>query len=83
MDNKLFYTAIKNTIDYYRRYLDISPSLDFEGKEKNWEERLVAEILFDNLLRQLDDKTPAYKYKVSDDIGIARYEELLKERDLL
>ena len=126
MDNKNFYIAIKNTIDYYkeqeknkdgfniiyfefkdlkeedfneyheefdyrkiflrsyyRRYLDTSPSIDFEGKEIHWRERMVADCLFDNLLRQLDDKEPAYEYMVRSDISIYKHQELLEKYDLL
>lgn len=126
MDNKTFYTAIKNTIDYYRtqekshdgfylikdafanleekdfeeyhedfdyrkiflrsyyrRYFDTSPSFDYEGKEIHWKQRMVAEILFNHLLRQLDDKEQAYPYKVGGDISVARYEELLAKHGLM
>ena len=126
MDNKNFYIAIKDTIDYYkekeknkdgfniiyfefkdlkeedfneyhedfdyrkiflrsyyRRYLDTSPSFDFEGKEIHWRERMVANALFDNLLRQLDDKEPAYEYMVRSDISIYKHQELLEKYDLL
>ena len=126
MDNKNFYIAIKNTIDYYkeqeknkdsfsiihtefsdlkeedfneyhedfdyrkiflrsyyRRYLDTSPSFDYEGKEIHWEERMVADVLFRNLLRQLDDKESAYEYMVRSDISIYKHQELLEKYDLL
>ena len=126
MDNKNFYIAIKNTIDYYkeqeknkdgfyiihtefsdlkeedfneyhedfdyrkiflrsyyRRYLHTSPSLDYEGKEIHWEERMVADVLFRNLLRQLDDKELAYEYMVGGDISIYKHQELLEKYNLL
>ena len=68
---------------YYRRYLDTSPSIDFEGKEIHWRERMVADVLFRNLLRQLDDKEPAYEYMVRSDISIYKHQELLEKYDLL
>lgn len=130
MDNRIFYTAIKNTIDYYRekekngngfdiiktefkdfeekdfeeyhedfdyriiflrsyyrRYLDTSPSLDYEGKEIHWEERLVAEIMFNNLKKQFRDRPDEMmslsKYSQSSDISDKEYQELLEKHDLL
>ncbi len=123
MENKIYYIAIKNTIDgyrkenseegfklverelvevkdteqyyedidykkiflrsYYRRFSDTSPSLDFEGKEIFWEKRLVAETLFDNLLKQLDDKTSVRKYMCHGDISDDEYLELLEKHALL
>lgn len=126
MDNKLFYTAIKHTIDYYRengkndegfymiksefkefektdfdeyqegldyrkiflrsyyrRFRDTTPSLDYEGKEIHWQARMVAEILFNHLLRQLEDKTPAYQYLCRGDITDAEYDALLEKHGLL
>ncbi len=68
---------------YYKRYYDTSPSFDFDGKEINWESRFVAEILFKELLDQLDDKESVYKYKCSDDISLTEYQELLKTHGLL
>ena len=130
MDNKIFYTAIKDTIDYYRkkekngdgfdiiktefedleekdfeeyhedfdyrkiflrsyyrRYLDTSPSLDYEGKEINWKRRMVAEIMFQNLKWQFRDRPEGMmflsKYSRSSDISDAEYQELLERHDLL
>jgi len=130
MDNKIFYTAIKNTIDYYRnkeksadgfyiiktefdnlkekdfdeyhedfdyrkiflrsyfrRYLDTSPSFDFDGKEINWEERLVAKIMFIHLQNQFRDRPDEMmslsQYCLGGDISIMKYQELLEEHDLL
>ena len=67
---------------YYRRYLDTSPSLDFEGKEINWEERMVADIMFRNLLEQLENKMDASKYCLSGDINYIKYQALLNEHNI-
>ncbi len=125
MDNKTYYTAIKNTVDYYRknksedgfyifkenfdkfglkdleqyyedidyrkifwrsyyrRFLDTSPSLDFEGKEINWEERMVATVMYIMLQNLLEDRTAPSKYYLGNDINDTEYEELLKEHDLV
>lgn len=125
MENKIYYTAIKRTIDYYRtkekseagfyivkeefdalgidaeqyyeeidykkiflrsyykRYSDTSPSFDFDGKEINFESRLVADIMFMHLLDQFSDKAPIYKYKCSGDISLYEYQKLLEEHNLL
>lgn len=72
---------------YYRRFFDTTPSLDFEGKEINWEERLVAKVMFIHLTRQFKDRPDemlsVYKYNLSDDISVEEYHKLLEEHDLL
>ena len=68
---------------YFRRYFDTSPSLDYEGKEINWEERMVADIMFRYLTEQLDNKMEASHYHLSGDINFMEYDELLKEHNLL
>lgn len=130
MDNKVFYTAIKKMLDYYRkkeksdeglrmiktefpdlqekdfeeyredfdykkiflksyyrRFFDTTPSLDYEGKEIHWEARMVAEIMFRELMMQFADcpekMMELSQYILNDDIGIDRYQELLKKHDLL
>lgn len=130
MDNKNFYIAIKDTIDYYkkeqkssagfylikaefedlqekdfdeyredfdyrkiflrsyyRRYLDTSPSLDFDGKELHWQSRFVAQILFGSLKRQFRDRPDEMmalsKYYNDSDISDSEYQALLEEHGLL
>lgn len=130
MENKIYYTAIKETIDYYRtkensedgfylvkreldkfevkdieqyyenvdyrkifwrsyyrRFLDTSPSFDFDGKEIHWKSRFVAEIMLTELKRLVEDRTPINKYlhfgNADGDISDAKYQELLEEHDLL
>ena len=39
---------------------------------------MVADVLFRNLLRQLDDKELAYEYMVGSDISIYKHQELIE-----